>query len=309
MTLFTLEGLICASVRMRSKGICHPPSLVLHAYLRWLHTQGASLADVRRRFGLEDDFPYGWLVSQPFLHHRRAPGNSCLSALEDSLRNGRTGTTNEPINDSKGCGAVMRVAPVGFFGEDPNHAFDLGCEIGALTHGNPSGYLPAGALAEMVWLLVRGGELPEAVGTVQTKLLGQEDHEETSEILARGVRLAGQATPEVLESLGGGWTGHEALAIAVCAALSATDIESGLRMAVNHSGDSDSTGSICGNLLGAAGGDLALPPSWVADLEGREAIEMLCYDAWRDCTGRSRAQSTPVGDTRSQDWWERYPGV
>jgi ADP-ribosylglycohydrolase len=105
----------------------------------------------------------------------------------------------------------------------------------------------------------------------------------------------------VLETLGGGWVGHEALAIAVCAALSAPDVASGLLLAVNHSGDSDSTGSICGNLLGAARGDREVPVSWLAELEGREAIETLCDDAWTELAGE-------VGDRSEAEWCERYPG-
>src|SRR5215472_8202011 len=50
MTLFTVEGLIRGRVRDRSKGICHPPDVVRHAYLRWLHTQGIPWAEVGREF-------------------------------------------------------------------------------------------------------------------------------------------------------------------------------------------------------------------------------------------------------------------
>src|SRR5436305_14060023 len=69
MTLFTAEGLLRAHNRGREKGIWHPPSIVHHAYLRWLHTQGMPTA-----------FPGptkhdGWLVTVPALHSRRAPGN------------------------------------------------------------------------------------------------------------------------------------------------------------------------------------------------------------------------------------------
>ena len=39
----------------------------------------------------------------------RAPGNTCLSAV----RAGVTGTVMHAINPSKGCGAVMRTAPIG----------------------------------------------------------------------------------------------------------------------------------------------------------------------------------------------------
>ena len=53
----------------------------------------------------------GGILAQRELYARRAPGTTCLSAL----RSGRMGTMEEPINDSKGCGGVMRVAPVGLF--------------------------------------------------------------------------------------------------------------------------------------------------------------------------------------------------
>ncbi|WP_306482747.1 ADP-ribosylglycohydrolase family protein [Streptomyces sp. AS02] len=43
-------------------------------------------------------------------------------------------------------------------------------------------------------------------------------------------------------------------------------------MAVNHSGDSDSTGSVCGNLLGVRPGDHGLPHEWLEQVEGRPQI-------------------------------------
>ena len=75
MTLFTAEGLIRADNRLRDRGICHPPTVVYHAYLRWLETQGQPV-----------QYPYpevrsGWLIDVPSLHSRRAPGNTCLAAL------------------------------------------------------------------------------------------------------------------------------------------------------------------------------------------------------------------------------------
>jgi ADP-ribosylglycohydrolase len=58
----------------------------------------------------------------------------------------------------------------------------------------------------------------------------------------------------------------------VCAALTARDLRDGLLLAVNHSGDSDSTGSLCGNLLGTVHGANALPPPWYAELELGELV-------------------------------------
>jgi ADP-ribosylglycohydrolase len=151
MTLFTAEGLIRAYVRQVAKGICHPPSVVDHAYARWLRTQG----ETSERWSGKPD---GWLVGVGALHARRAPGNTCLTAM----RGPAMGTIDAPLNDSKGCGGVMRAAPAGLVGERAD-AFDLGCETAALTHGHPSGYLAAGALAALVASQLDGGYLGGAL--------------------------------------------------------------------------------------------------------------------------------------------------
>jgi ADP-ribosyl-[dinitrogen reductase] hydrolase len=89
------------------------------------------------------------LLDQPFLHHRRAPGNTCLAALHAEV----PGTPKTPINVSQGCGGVMRVGPVGL--TDADDPFDLASNAAALTHGHPSGWLAAGALGQVIFDLQR----------------------------------------------------------------------------------------------------------------------------------------------------------
>jgi ADP-ribosylglycohydrolase len=143
-------------------------------------------------------------------------------------------------------------------------------------------------------------------------------HEETLAALlaARRLAAAGRPSPEELETLGGGWTGEEALAIAVAAALVADDVEDGLLLAVNHSGDTDSTGSICGNLLGVLHGAGSLPPKLLAELEGRDVIERVATDLfevfwhggdWGHPVGTS-TQWNETEDERFQSFYRRYPG-
>ncbi|CCH35276.1 ADP-ribosylglycohydrolase family protein [Actinosynnema sp. NPDC047251] len=263
MTLFTLEGLVLA--RRRGSDPVHE---VRVAYGRWLRTQGGPevAAD-------------GWLLDVPELHQTRAPGNTCLTAL----RSGLLGTVEAPINDSKGCGAVMRAAPVALWSERPDEVFALAAATGALTHGHPSGYLSAGVLAVLVQQLWQGAELTGAIDVARDELQRWEGHEEqlvlldlAAEMGTRGVR----PTPEVIETaLGGGWVGEEALAIAVLTALAAETLADGLLLAVNHSGDSDSTGALCGNLLGARDGAGALPAHWLESLELADVIGRLADEA------------------------------
>ncbi|KAB2963796.1 MAG: ADP-ribosylglycohydrolase family protein [Thermoanaerobaculia bacterium] len=312
MTLFTAEGLIRAWVRGESRGIGSPPSVVRRAYLRWLHTQGTSWREAAGEFwDREHPEPDGWLVGERWLHSRRAPGNTCLGALE--------GRFDPAVNTSKGCGGVMRVAPVGLLpgpgtGGEPTPCegiFRLGVEIAALTHGHPSGQLPAGVLAATLHGIVHQGQtLSRALDDAIDILRRHRAHEETLEALQAARSLAGRGKPtaEQVETLGGGWVAEEALAIAAYAALSRPDdLREAMLLAANHSGDSDSTASITGQLLGAVHGESALPADWLADLEGRETINRLADDFVLQMTGRAPMSEVAWGTDFTPEWYLRYP--
>jgi ADP-ribosylglycohydrolase len=285
MTLFTADALIRAHHRYESKGICSVPAVAAYAYRRWLETQGEpSPTPIPAR---------GWIDGIPELRSRRGPGNTCLRAL----RSGTMGKIDEPINDSKGCGGVMRMAPVGLVALEP---FRLGCELAAITHGHPSGYLSSGALAEIVSAVLGGASLEDAVrGTLET-LAPHRGHEETTAAIERALALAANGKPSAsrVESLGGGWVGEEALAIALYCALVADDLEHGITLAVNHGGDSDSTGAIAGNLLGVIHGRRAIPRRWLEVLELRQVIANVADDLWTHFGGEA--------DGRCDDH-DRYP--
>lgn len=74
------------------------------------------------------------------------------------LKSGDYGTVKRPINRGKGCGGVMRIAPVGLFGR-----FEAGCEVAAITHGHPSGYLAAGFLTVVIGALREGRSLADGI--------------------------------------------------------------------------------------------------------------------------------------------------
>ena len=260
MTLFTAEGLL-RHYQQQSADRRGPAAAIWRSYQRWLNTQ----------YG-EPAAGSGWLSSQQFLHHGRAPGTTCLSALSA----GHPGTVSRPVNNSKGCGGVMRVAPAGLAGGDP---FSVGSQAAALTHGHPSGYLAAGALALMVSDLVRGRELSDAAAAAISRLERADGGDEVTAALTAAMRAElGPLSADAIGMLGQGWTAEEALAIATHCALTADSFRSGVLHAVNHDGDSDSTGAICGNLLGTALGVPAIDGDLLAQLEGRDVIIQVADD-------------------------------
>ena len=283
MTLFTAEGLLRAWVRERTRGI--PPTyaeVTAHAYQRWLATQ-----EERTRDDVDLVREPGWLFQQPELHHRRAPGNTCLSALR-AMR-----AWGDPAeNDSKGCGGVMRVAPVGLFDwsirehHSAQDTFRLGCELAALTHGHPTGQLTAGVLAVLIRELTDGASLSEALAVAKPLLREERDHHETLSAIDMAEELAAADLPPetAIARLGEGWIAEEALAVALYCALVAHDFRHGVTLAVNHDGDSDSTGAVTGNLLGALYGVGAIPTEWLEPLELRDVITEIAEDlfAFRD---------------------------
>ena len=110
------------------------------------------------------------------------------------------------------------------------------------------------------------------------------------------------ATPDSIAQLGGGWAAPDALAVAVFCALSAASVEEGLLAAVNHSGDSDACGALCGQLLGTAHGVHAIPEGWRRRIELHRTVDAMADDlvAWFE-----HADRRPSGEAWA---WARYPG-
>ena len=295
MTLFTAEGLLRAHVRHHLKGTCSVPSVVCHSYLRWLLTQDIP---VNPALTIGRD---GWLWEVKDLHARRAPGKTCVSALERLSHF----TAERASNSSKGAGTIMRVAPVAlmFHTDHPRAATDvfaLAKEISWVTHGHPTGYLAAAAFAVIVYELLHDRPLTEAIERAQRLLEEEPDHAETVTMIGRALSLVRKALPadEAIATIGQGWIAEEALGIAIYCASVAPDFAAGVRMAVNHDGDSDTTGSLVGQLLGLLHGEDGIPEAWLRDLELRETIATVADDL----------AAFPTWDVWSETVWTRYPG-
>ena len=279
MMLFTAEGLILSRIRQEYPGEDGMIRCIYHALLRWLTTQQPD-----RQNGLIHShgtcaIVEGVLTGYAALFSRRAPGNTCLSALASGVM----GTPEHPVNDSKGCGGVMRIAPVGLAFTDPEKAFDTGCRSAAITHGHPTGYLASGTLAALISLIITGHSLTDAVNAAIRILKQQKNAKETLNAITAAVETTRSRvpSPETVETLGEGWIAEEALGIGLyCALAHENDMAKALLLSVNHSGDSDSTGTITGNILGALHGRSAIPPHWIDDLELSNLIEETAMDLY-----------------------------
>jgi ADP-ribosylglycohydrolase len=279
MTLFTANGLLNAHKQGIApiKGICR-------AYIEWYLTQ------IGTKSGKHKDC---WISDVTELNHRRAPGNTCLTSLNVIYR-GET-----PNNNSKGCGGVMRVAPIPLYAVVDNRMSSvetdlLAGEAAKLTHQHPLGYIPAALMSHVIYCLALDNEptqesmkryIIEGIAKIRELYKTYpNDVERMAELAEQAIFLLNddKADLECIDLLGGGWVGEEALAIALFCALKHFDnFEEAMIASVNHGGDSDSTGAITGNILGAAIGYEAIPQCFKDDLEMHNLILHMADDLYR----------------------------
>ena len=280
MTLFTAEGLIRSRSKNQAGGADGHNSLcssIYQAYKDWLLTQTGSM-DAKT---LKDHDSR--LLQVPQLWAWRAPGNTCL----DALRQETLGTPEQPINNSKGCGGVMRVAPIALY-FDPSVPVEdvdrLGAAAAAITHGHPLGYIPAAALVHMIRRIVFGGctlgNTLEAITAEMRKTMwdlypANPYIQRFFQLVDKAVEFSKNTLPDHVNiaALGGGWVAEETFAIALyCSLKYQNDFSKALIVSVNHGGDSDSTGAVTGNILGARIGYEAIPQQWKDRLELEQLI-------------------------------------
>lgn len=305
LTLFTAEALLRAEHRAVLRGVGGAlPKITHYSYLRWLHTQNIGI-NIKNIQLSDNDLTSGWIVNQKELHKKRYPGNTCIEALSSGI----AGTIKKPINNSKGCGTIMRMAPVGLFYFGKNElAFNTACELAAITHGHPTGYLSAGVFASIIADLAVNIDLEIAIQQAVKTLKKQNNHQETLAAIEKSLSFFNKYQSDIdninaktIEELGQGWIAEEALSIALfCSLEYKNDFEKGVLLSINHSGDSDSTGSITGNILGLINGVQKIPEKWITNLKHHKIVEEIAKDLYIQIKGDSTNED--------ENWWEKYPG-
>ncbi|WP_424213217.1 ADP-ribosylglycohydrolase family protein [Streptomyces sp. BI20] len=300
LAVFTTDGLIRAHVR-RDGGSWHPPTDLHRAYLRWADGQHDANPDQRRP-------GTGRLAREDWLHARRGPDRACLTGFGDPV----PGTPDTPKNPTaRDAAAAARSAPFGLLVDwEPRLVLQLTVECAAQSHGHPTATLAAGALATTVHGLTRGRPLTTALADTLDLLAEHPGHDPVTAALHRALDAAEDTAPAphpaVVESLCAGRDADDALAVAAYCALVAVDVRHGLRLAVNHGGDSTVTGALTGALLGARDGETALPALWLAELEGRATLLELADDFALEMTQGHTLHGPTVAGTA---WANRYPAI
>lgn len=328
MTLFTANGILMGITRGYMRGIGgRPENYVDKAYIDWYYTQTGEKSG-----GDNKEFHYTWLRDLPELAHRRAPGNTCLTACFNLMH------CRKVENNSKGCGGIMRVAPLALllagdmsrYGKCPYsipEMFEAGAHIARVTHLHPLGFLPAGMLTEFLFKLVplsleeakdRITDIAEdTINTLDKVFVNQfaEDKCYLAELTRKAIRLAHSSTPDyrAIEELGEGWTAEETWAISLfCTIRHIDSIHDAIVASVNHNGDSDSTGSVTGNIMGAIYGYEEIKhqrlfcPGYKEFQDTIELADIILALADDLTTGCIISEYAPIDTPAKKQWFERY---
>ncbi|HEU5375840.1 MAG TPA: ADP-ribosylglycohydrolase family protein [Ktedonobacteraceae bacterium] len=249
-----------------------------------------------------------WSVSP---ENNRAPGVTCMTACANLARG--LPWYEATVSNSKGCGANMRVAPVGLFAQGESaevrsQRAALAQFQAALTHGHPTGLAASDLTAAAIADLLAGGDpagLParlrdyahsqrevyhadwlgplwQRVGVDSPQAFIARGWRECLDVLDRldAALLSGDRTGDPCLATGAGWVAEEALATGLLCFLTYPEEPlSALHRAAVSSGDSDSIACLAGAFAGAHLGLAAWPAAWIERIEYREKLARL-GQAW-----------------------------
>ena len=300
LACFTVEGIIRAHVRATRKGMCHPPSVVWHAYKRWAAMQG--IPDIEPL--QEEAWPDGWLAQVPALAIRRGSAPATVAAL----RKGTMGDLERPVGGSVGAHGLTRVLPVGLTNRLTPAPSRLAAELAATTHtGEAVG--AAGLGATIIANIAEGHSVEEAAQRAQ-----REDWDFLKQAVGLSLEAALDAARSrprhaaTLTQLAPNAQAMAALSGGLYVALTFPGRDQ-IREALTFAAATQNgvhVATVAGALLGTAHGVDALPVDWVSRLELAWVADILARDLMAEIVDQpSGTEYTPAIDPY---WWNRYPG-
>lgn len=271
LTMFTADGVIKSALKHFNAKQQPDYNMIFSSYQDWYKT----CAQAQR-------VNHGWISELDDLLSTGGSGKTCMNTLSQD----KMGSVEKPINNSKGTGGIMRVAPIGLlYHRYPENAFDIAVNCAALTHGNPNAYLSAGVYSAIIANIINGEPLETAIDHSIEILKTKPDSKELIDIVDKAKELASNAdiAPiDAINQLGKGWNGDEALAIAIyCALKTPDDFRQVIVNASNHDGDSDTVASIAGGISGAYLGYNNLPKDLISSLPMENVLFELANDLFQ----------------------------
>lgn len=319
MTLFTANGLLFGITRIETHGALGADlhNYVEYAYAEWYQTQTK----------VEDYSAYHtcWIRDIEELNVCRAPGNTCMSALRD---------VHNVNNNSKGCGGIMRVAPIALYLYAENKRAEANVyyyndpfsielidkyagNCAAITHKHPLGYISAALFVDVLYQLINtDGKITsntickyveDAIARLKHIYTSKQEAKSLIELRCISVKAIELANldlcdNEAISELGEGWVAEETWAIALYCVLKHLDsFKDAIVASVNHDGDSDSTGSVCGNLMGVIVGYDAIPEEYKKNIELKEVMLALADDMVHGC----EISEYHYAETADEKKWEQ----
>ncbi|MEU8511811.1 ADP-ribosylglycohydrolase family protein [Kitasatospora sp. NPDC048722] len=233
--------------------------------------------------------------------NNRAPGMTCLRACE-RLSHEKVRWQQASDVGSKGCGANMRVAPIGLIRELDARQHSGAAQLqSALTHGHPTALAASDLTAYAVRKLAEGVPPAGLTAVLRAYALARRDRYDDfwlgdladrwfgsspQSVIARGwddcLKSLDQVDAALAEpdveadpclATGEGWIAEEAFATGLlCFLLLPDDPVAAVRRAAYSSGDSDSLACLTGAFAGAHHGETAWPADWVERIEHRDEL-------------------------------------
>lgn len=338
MTLFTANGILMGLTRGYMRGIGGTPEYYVgYAYQDWYNTQTKTYESVMN----QDQYSrHTWLSGIPRLYACRAPGNTCLMSIREIIDKR---TPQNDSKGCGGVMRVAPYPLFCACHSIPYSIEEIDVasgEIARLTHKHPLGWIPAILLSHIIYRIVKDCELngldkepakkrfaeivKDSLDTLphlviyndlsevtwdQKLSIGEvfpNDVERQCELVERALDLAENDLKDVenICRLGEGWVGEETLAIAIYAVSRHIDsFGDVLIAAVNHDGDSDSTGAVAGNIIGAIVGYEAIPTKFKQHLELHDVILAIADDLHQGCI---ISEYDEMNTPEKRQWFERY---
>lgn len=224
--------------------------------------------------------------------NNRSPGEATGIGCQ-ALRSG-TPWRQAGAAGSKGCGANMRVAPIGLFYEDLDDVSNIARAQAVLTHRHDAAIEGAAAAALLVALALQDASPAEMHAEVMRRCGGRST--DFDAVFSRVPDVVDADPARVLVergqtevALGEGWVAEEAVAAALyCVWRFPDDFRAAVLLAANTDGDSDSLACIAGGICGARLGVEAIPAGWVDGVENSQRLREVAARLWAARIGENK---------------------